>query len=232
MPEQDEIYQSRAEGYERLIQREDCQHNLLPTLLAIAPMEGKDLIDMGAGTGRLTCMLTGLANSIIGLDTSLPMLRVAQSKLQASSIGRWHLAASDNRRMPIRDEAADVVLAGWTFGHAAVWYGDRWREEISLAVCEMLRLLRRGGTGVICEILGTGSTEPAAPTETLAAYYHFLESEMRFSRGTISTDYQFSSLEDAVETIGFFFGSELAARVRTKQWVVVPEWTGVWWRRK
>jgi ubiquinone/menaquinone biosynthesis C-methylase UbiE len=232
MPEQDEIYQSQAEGYERLIQREDCQHNLLPALLAIAPMQGKDLIDMGAGTGRLTCMLTGLANSIIGLDTSPPMLRVAQSKLRPSSMGRWQLAVGDNRKMPIRDEAADVVLAGWTFGHATVWYGDRWREEIGPAIGEMLRLLRPGGTGVICETLGTGSTEPAAPTATLAAYYHFLESELGFSRETIPTDYQFSSLEDAFETIGFFFGSELAAKVRSNHWVVVPEWTGLWWRRK
>ena len=66
----------------------------------------------------------------------------------------------------------------------------------------------------------------------MAAYYRFLESEWGFTRGVVPTDYRFTSLEEAVETIGFFFGDELAAKVKANRWVIVPEWTGVWWRRK
>jgi ubiquinone/menaquinone biosynthesis C-methylase UbiE len=232
MPEQDQIYRSQAEGYERLIEREDHQGNLLRALQSIASMRGKDIIDMGAGTGRFTCMLCGLANSVLGLDVSLPMLQVARSKLQSQAPGRWQLIVSDNRHMPLGGEAADVVLADWTFGHATVWYGDRWREEIGPAIGEMMRLLRPGGTGIICETLGTASLEPGPPTETLAAYYRFLESDLAFARMAIPTDYRFPSLEEAVETIQFFFGAELAAKVRKNRWVVVPEWTGLWWRQK
>jgi hypothetical protein len=51
MPEQDEIYQSRAEAYERLIQREDCQHNLLPALRAIAPTDPTAIPARGRAAG-------------------------------------------------------------------------------------------------------------------------------------------------------------------------------------
>jgi len=232
MPEQDVIYQSHAEGYDRLMEREDYQGNLLPALQSIVSMQGKDLIDMGTGTGRFPRMLCGLATQILALDKSMGMLRVARSKLRAQATGHWELALSDNRRMPVGDRVADVVLAGWTFGHATVWYGDRWREEIGPAIGEMMRLLRPGGTGIICETLGTGSLKPAAPTETLAAYYHYLESERSFSRMEVRTDYQFSTFQEAIETIRFFFGDELAARVEDNRWKIVPEWTGIWWRGK
>jgi ubiquinone/menaquinone biosynthesis C-methylase UbiE len=232
MPEQDVIYQSHADEYDRLIASEDYQGNLLPALQSIVPMRRKDLIDMGAGTGRLSRMLCGAAAQVLALDKSMAMLRVARSKLQAQATGRWELALAENRRMPIGDQVADVVLAGWTFGHATVWYGDLWREEIDPAIGEMMRLLRPGGTGIVCETLGTGSLKPAAPTEILAAYYRYLELERGFARTEVRTDYQFSSLTEAIETIGFFFGDELAARVKDNRWRIVPEWTGIWWCHK
>jgi ubiquinone/menaquinone biosynthesis C-methylase UbiE len=113
-----------------------------------------------------------------------------------------------------------------------VWYEERWRDEIDPAVREMMRLLRPGGTAIICETLGTGTLEPAPPTPTLEAYYHFLETEWGFARSVVPTDYQFATLEEAVETIQFFFGAELAQRVRRNRWTIVPEWTGIWWRLK
>jgi hypothetical protein len=81
----------------------------------------------------------------------------------------------------------------------------------------MMQVLRTGGTGIICETLGTDSLERAPPTPTLAAYYHFLESEWGFARTVVPADCRFSSLDDAVETIQFFFGDELAAKVRANQ---------------
>jgi ubiquinone/menaquinone biosynthesis C-methylase UbiE len=230
--EQHEIYQSQAEGYDRLIAREDYLGNLLPALKSLEPLKGKIILDMGSGTGRFPRLLATEARWIVGTDISLAMLRVARSQLAGHNPGRWDLVAGDNRRMPVRADMADVVLAGWSFGHATVWYGDQWRQEIGPALDEMLRMTRPGGIAIICETLGTGVIEPAPPTTTLAAYYHFLESDRGFQRLTVSTDYRFPSVDDAAENLGFFFGDDMAARVRAHQWAVVPEWTGIWWRRK
>jgi hypothetical protein len=38
-------------------------------------------------------------------------------------------------------------------------------------------------------------------------------------------------VEEAVELAGFFFGEEMADRVREERLVILPECTGVWWRR-
>jgi hypothetical protein len=69
---------------------------------------------------------------------------------------------------------------------------------------------------------------PAPPTPGLANYYAWLENEWGFSRQQIQTDYQFWDLDEAIELANFFFGAELADKVRENNWVRLPEWTGVW----
>jgi hypothetical protein len=45
------------------------------------------------------------------------------------------------------------------------------------------------------------------------------------------TDYRFESLEEAVELSTFFFGGEMGQQVQKKNWQILPECTGVWWKR-
>ncbi len=60
MPTQEEIYQTQGDKYEALIAREDYQGNILKSLRGIAPLENRVVYDLGAGTGRLTCLLAPL----------------------------------------------------------------------------------------------------------------------------------------------------------------------------
>ena len=54
MPDYQAIYQNQAAQYELMVSREDYQGNLLPALNAIRPLAGLDVVELGAGTGRLT----------------------------------------------------------------------------------------------------------------------------------------------------------------------------------
>jgi ubiquinone/menaquinone biosynthesis C-methylase UbiE len=101
---------------------------------------------------------------------------------------------------------------------------------ISQALAEVRRVLRRGGTAVIIETLGTGRETPQPPSPALAEYYAWLEGEHGFSATWIRTDYRFASLEEAARLTGFFFGVGFAAQVVENRWVDVPECTGIWWR--
>jgi len=58
-----------------------------------------------------------------------------------------------------------------------------------------------------------------------------LERELGFSATTIRTDYQFESVGDAVELTQFFFGDDLAQRVEQERLTILPECTGIWWRK-
>jgi hypothetical protein len=87
---------------------------------------------------------------------------------------------------------------------------------------------RVGGARIVIETLGTCRDAPAPPNERLAAFYEVLEGSWGFRRQVIATDYAFDSVDHAERVMGFFFGPEMAARVRARDARVVPEWTGVW----
>ena len=90
---------------------------------------------------------------------------------------------------------------------------------------------RYGGNLFVIETLGTGSLVPTPPTAELSEYYDWLETEWGFTRQEIQTDYQFPDLESAVNRTAFFFGQELAEKIRANNWIRLPEWTGVWVKR-
>lgn len=229
MPEHREVYSRHAAEYDRLVMREDYQGNILRALREIRLLDGADVIEFGAGTGRLTLMLAPIVRSIVATDISAHMLGVAVDKLRQTGKRDWTAVVADNKRFPMRAGVGDISIAGWSFGHSTVWDVEAWRAEIGRAVAEMRRVLRPGGTAIILETLGTGSETPHPPSETLAAYYTWLENEHGFTRQWIRTDYRFASLEEADELTRFFFGDDMADRVVAESLVTLPECTGIWW---
>lgn len=76
------VYQQKADLYQRLIGREDYLGNLLPELKKITPLNGKDIIDLGSGTGRLAHLLAPHVKSVHALDLFPHMLGVAAERLR------------------------------------------------------------------------------------------------------------------------------------------------------
>jgi ubiquinone/menaquinone biosynthesis C-methylase UbiE len=228
----DEIYASRGEDYDALVDAEDHEGNILPALAAIAPLRGARVVEFGAGTGRLTRLLGPIVEEIRAFDASAHMLSVAERRLRQMGLTNWTVGVADNRRLPVEWNSADIAIAGWTFGHAVDWFPEGWRDEIQEAIDEMSRVLVPGGVAIVLETMTTGSMVPAPPTDGLASYYRWLETEHGFRGTTIRTDYRFSSADEAERLIGFFFGDQLAEQLRRGNGVVLPENTGIWSRRE
>lgn len=231
MPTFEEIYAQHADKYDALVTREDYQNNLLPAIRAIAPDANAEVVEFGAGTGRVTRLIAPHYKFVRAFDQSAHMLEVAKSTLDALNISNVSLEVGLNDALPIPDASADVSIAGWSFGHVTEWNADTWRDKISTAVGEMKRVLRPNGVAIIIETMGTGSEHPAPPNQALADYYAYLENELGFTGASIRTDYQFASLEEAVGLAGFFFGDEMAARIQRENLVILPECTGIWWAK-
>ena len=223
------IYQNKAALYDRMVSCEDYQGNILPALGRIRPLKGLELVEFGAGTGRLTRLLIPEVKFIQAFDLSPHMLETARKTLKPFG-SNWSLAVGDNRNMPVADNRADLVLAGWSFAHGITWYGEDWQSTINQMIGEMTRILKPGGTAIIIETMGTGNKSPAPPVDHLAAYYQWLENEQGFSYTWIRTDYQFASVQEADELTRFFFGDELAERILREQMTILPECTGIWWK--
>jgi len=228
-PDFKEIYRSGALEYDRLVSAEDHEGNILRTLQLIRPLSGLNVVELGAGTGRLTNLLAPLAGQISYLDNSLHMLSVAAPRLARSGRKSCFAIAADIRRVPVRSKSADIVIAGWTIGHLTGWFPERWRTEIGYVLSEMKRLLWPGGTAIILETLGTGRSTPKPPDKALAAYYRWLERENGFKSRWTRTDYQFDSVHEACRSVAFFFGNDLAEKVVQLGSPIVPECTGIWW---
>jgi ubiquinone/menaquinone biosynthesis C-methylase UbiE len=231
MPDFHAIFETQVDDYDRLVTCEDYQKNIPPALNQIYSLEGVDVVELGAGTGRLTCMVAPQARSVLAFDAAEPMLRTARANLERLGRRNWLAAVADHRRLPAGDGVADVALAGWTICMLAVWQQETWQREIGQTLAEMRRVLRPGGTAIILETLGTGRDTPQPPHDRLANYYAWLEGEQGFSATWIRTDLRFESQAEGKELIGFFFGDALAEQVPDGRPAIVPECTGIWWRR-
>jgi ubiquinone/menaquinone biosynthesis C-methylase UbiE len=227
MPTQEEIYKTEGDKYEALIAREDCQGNILKTLREITPLENRLVLDLGAGTGRLACLLAPSVMHVHAFDISEEMLRVCRDKFNASGQTNWQVDLADHRKLPVADQSADLVVSGWSVSYLAVWNPDTWKEELESWLGEMKRVLRPGSFIVLFESLGTGNESPIR-LEHLKDFYPWLD-QVGFKYKWIRTDYKFESLQEAEELSRFFFGDELGNKVVQNNWTILPECTGVWW---
>ena len=229
MPEHDEIYNQHADLYEALVSREDYEGNILRALNAITPFAGKQVVELGAGTGRLTCMVAPTVASIRAYDASQHMLDVAAAKLASMDGRSWQATVADHRDIPIEDDQADIVIAGWSICYLVTWNPDGWRPELDRALAEMTRISKPGGTIIILETQGTGNETPAAP-DFLVDYYTHLEAH-GFDSTWIRTDYRFADRAEAEHLAGFFFGEEMLDKiVEDTRGITLPECTGLWWQ--
>jgi len=223
LPDLDAIYRTRADDYDRLVAREDHAGNIVRAIEEVMPLAGADVVEFGAGTGRLTALLVPRVRSILACDASAPMLERAWTNLERLGLDNWRLEVADHRSVSASTGGADLAVAGWTI-HAVA---DE-PSELRAALDEMGRVLRPGGTVMILETLGTGHAEPHPPSE-LVPYYDQLAA-LGFEGRAFRTDYGFASVAEAEELTRFFFGDELAEAVAREQTMVVPECTGLWWR--
>ena len=224
---QRKIYQTEGDRYQSLIAREDYQGHIPRLLDEIVSVDGLDVIDLGAGTGRLALMLAPRVKSMRAFDRAEEMLRVCRERLLATGLSNWHVEVADHRSIPVEDHSVDLVVSGWSVAYLYVWHPETWRAELERWLDEMKRILRPSSFILLFESLGTGNELPIQ-LEHLKDYYPWLE-EVGFQNKWIRTDYRFESIEEAEELSRFFFGDALGDKVRQNNWVILPECTGIWW---
>ncbi len=224
------IYRHQAEKYARLAAREDQHGNLFAALNEIILLHGLDVVEFGAGTGRLTRLLTVMVDLIRAFDMEPAMLAQARPLMTATGMTNWSFAVGDNGRMPVASDCADLVIEGWSFAHVMQWYPQNWLQHADAMLAEMERILKPGGTAILVETLGTGQRQPQPPSRKLANLYAYWQDRRGFSWRWIRTDYQFASPAEADELTRFFFGDELAKECLSGEKVILPECTGIWWK--
>jgi ubiquinone/menaquinone biosynthesis C-methylase UbiE len=98
----------------------------------VAPPPGARVLDVGTGTGvaaEATALAVGPGGLVIGIDQSIPMLRLALARHE-------RVLAAEAIDLPFRNETFDAVLASFVIAFFT---------KYDTALFDMLRVLRRGG---------------------------------------------------------------------------------------
>src|SRR5271157_1292552 len=136
------IYRNHADDYDQMVNVEDCDHQIWPAIERSCPAATGSVLEVGAGTGRLSRLLVEHGARLFAFDLSAAMLAVARHHLGPHSA----LAQADGRVLPAANGWADLAIAGWVFGHMRSWFPEYWRESVTQALDEMRRVLKPGGT--------------------------------------------------------------------------------------
>ncbi len=228
MPKLKDIYRKSAERYQALVGREDYESNLLPAILGVDSLVGKDVIELGAGTGRVSCLIAPFARRLVAADISHHMLSLGRRRLEARGLLNCYYTLESHRWLPFAKASADVVIAGWSFCYAALDAGEAWQPALERALSEVDRVLRPAGRLILIESLGTGFTSPNRPA-VLVDYLAYLDKH-GFESTWFRTDYCFVDTAEAKDLTGFFFGDAPMPMWETESGVIVPECTGLWWK--
>lgn len=221
------VYTSEAVRYDKLVACEDIEGNILKNIEKVSTLFQKDVVEFGAGTGRVTNLLAPFVKSIQAFDSSFAMLELAKKKLSILPNKNWRLQQADNRSIPIQDQCADIIVSGWSICYFPSWSGLEWIQDLIKSLSEMKRILRTEGKIILLENMGTGFELPTPPLH-LKEYYQQL-STFGFKSDWFRTDYKFDNMAEAVELVKFFFGEDLANEVERKGSLILPECTGIWW---
>ena len=105
-------------------------------------LEGKDVLELGAGTGKNTVWLAARARRVLGLDFSQGMLARARARLGAA--GNVRFEVHDLRaQWSVPEGAFDHVVGNLVLEHIA---------ELAPIFAQAARALRPGGTLYLCEL--------------------------------------------------------------------------------
>jgi SAM-dependent methyltransferase len=111
--------------------RTDYPDEMYDAIEAVAGrLDGRDVLDLAAGTGLQTRALVGRGARLVAVDPDIGMLR----RLTSKSLG-VPVVVGRGEQIPLRDNVSDVVVC------ATAWHWLRTGE----AVAEIRRVLRPGG---------------------------------------------------------------------------------------
>jgi SAM-dependent methyltransferase len=133
------LYRLEPELYDRLVAAE----SLHPGVLAWLPSDAGRIVEVGAGTGRLTLELVKRTRELLAIEPAGPLREILSQKLSHAEHGaRARVARGFFDDLPVADDYADLVVACSALTPAPGHGGEA-------GLAEMERVCRPGGRVVI-----------------------------------------------------------------------------------
>lgn len=190
------LYRLEPGLYERLARAEQVH----PSVLDWLPARVERIVEVGAGTGRLTTELATRCDELIAVEPAAPMRWILSTKLHALGAGsHWHVIDGLFDSLPLPDRWASLVVACSSLTETIAQGG-------AAGLSEMERICSPGGQVVI----------------VWPGHLEWLQARgYRHQRLPSCSALHFPTPEEAEAVVSVFY-PEAAAEVRRRGGCVVP----------
>ena len=191
----------------------------------VADWAGRDVLDVGCGSGFHLPRFAGTARSVTGVEPHPPLVALARRRTRKLGSVTVHRGAAE--ALPVPSASVDVAHARWAY-----FFGPGCEPGLA----ELDRVLRRGGAAFVVDNDGTRSTfgrwfRAGYPTVDPAVVERFW-SRQGWSRTPVLTEWRFRDRAALEAVVGIEFDPVTTERILDEhEGCTVDYAVNVWWKR-
>ena len=195
----------QLELLERMTQAVDPEERVPAAIQAAAPLEGRTLLDVGAGVGDQTIVYARLASHVYALEPDPRALPILRGRIKSAGETNVTVVPGSAESIPLEDGTVDVAYATWAY-----FFGPG--SEPGLRETE--RVVRSGGDIVVVQNYGRDElAEFWLPQESECEAWPAWFQEKGFACEVVDTVWRFATIEEALAVLEFLWGAEARKHV-------------------
>jgi ubiquinone/menaquinone biosynthesis C-methylase UbiE len=184
--------------FARMAQAIDPGGRIPAAMAAVAPIDGRILLDVGAGVGDRTIQYAGQAAHVYALEPDPETLPILRGRIKSADAGNVTVVPAGAADISLQDGCVDVAYATWAY-----FFGPG--SEPGLA--EVRRVLRPAGDFVVVQNYGHDELSRFwASFEDDCQNWPPWFAEQGFTCQVIDTVWRFSSSAEALAVLEFLWG--------------------------
>lgn len=184
----------------------DRDGRIAAAMEALAPIDGRRLLDVGAGVGDRTIRYAESAAHVYALEPDPQALPILRGRIKSSGATNVTVLPGGAHSIPLDADCVDAAYATWAY-----FFGPG--SEPGLR--ELERVVRPGGNIAIVQNYGRDElaslwTPDEAECESWVGWFE----QQGFVCEVVDTVWSFSTVEDAARVLEFLWGARAGTQVR------------------